>query len=104
MLKLIFIIFCFASSFLRLPAQCQFEDVACWKETFDRKKNIDSTYWSYILGMRGKELEYYTNSSKNIYIKKGNLIIRALNEKKEKLYALQEEYIHEEKFHFYMVN
>ncbi|MBM6902464.1 glycoside hydrolase family 16 protein [Phocaeicola coprocola] len=53
-----------------------------WKEDFNQGNIPDASYWSYVLGMRGKELEYYTNSRENVHIKSGKLIIKAIEKQK----------------------
>ena len=64
-------------------AQSNFESKPIWNEEFQNQHIPDSNYWSYTIGMQGKELEFYTNNAKNVFCKSGNLILRALNEKKE---------------------
>lgn len=82
---LIIAIFYLINSISSLSAQNNFEEKPCWKETFNNIENLDTAYWSYILGMRGKESEYYTNNTENVHIKKGKLIIKALNEKRNQV-------------------
>ena len=65
-----------------LFSQNNFNKAPFWEETFSKGASIDTTYWNYIIGMRGKESEFYTNSTNNVFIRKGNLVIRALNEKR----------------------
>lgn len=84
MLKIKIITLLILCSHLYLSAQNKFENTPYWEENFCNKEKIDTTYWSYVLGMRGQESEYYTDNIKNIHIKKGKLVIRALNEKKGK--------------------
>lgn len=59
-----------------------FEKNPSWKEDFNQGNIPDASYWSYVLGMRGKELEYYTNSRENVHIKSGKLIIKAIEKQK----------------------
>lgn len=60
--------------------QTEFEDTPTWAEEFDYKGKPDSTIWSYIIGMRGQEAEYYTNSLENVYVKQGKLHIKAIKQ------------------------
>jgi beta-glucanase (GH16 family) len=80
---IIITIFYLINGISNLSTQHNFEEKPYWKETFNNIENPDTAYWSYILGMRGKESEYYTNNIKNIHIKRGKLIIKALNEKRD---------------------
>lgn len=53
-----------------------------WSDEFDGQ-TLDKTSWNYELGGSGwgnNELEYYTNSSKNSFLSKGNLIVEARKE------------------------
>lgn len=65
-------------------AQGLFENDPIWRDEFNRDNVPSSMYWSYIVGMRGQESEYYTNSSNNVCVNNGKLIIRTLDEKKDK--------------------
>ena len=82
--KLLTIIILIIFQQLESFAQSNFESKPIWTEEFQKRHIPDSSYWSYTIGMQGKELEFYTNNTKNIYCKSGNLILRALNEKKGK--------------------
>lgn len=80
---IIITIFYLINGISNLSAQHNFEKEPYWEETFNNIEKPDTAYWSYILGMRGKESEYYTNNTKNVHIKRGKLIIKALNEKRD---------------------
>lgn len=54
-----------------------FETIPSWEDNFNR---WDSTVWWRWVGYTGNELETYTKSERNSYIKNGKLIIRALEE------------------------
>ena len=83
MIKILLSIYLLLSSFV-LFAQGLFENDPIWRDEFNRDNVPSSMYWSYIVGMRGQESEYYTNSSNNVCVNNGKLIIRTLDEKKDK--------------------
>lgn len=59
-----------------------FEEIPSWSEEFNYKGLPDSTKWSYIKGMRGNELQFYTKADKdNVQVKNGYLVIQALKKK-----------------------
>lgn len=53
-----------------------------WREEFNKKGMPDLNNWNYEVGyMRNRELQYYTRARpENIHIKKGKLVIQALND------------------------
>ena len=65
MIKILLSIYLLLSSFV-LFAQGLFENDPIWRDEFNRDNVPSSMYWSYIVGMRGQESEYYTNSSNNV--------------------------------------
>jgi beta-glucanase (GH16 family) len=53
-----------------------------WHDEFN-EKSLDTTQWNYVINGKGggnRELQYYTNSHKNLYLKDGNLVIVARKE------------------------
>lgn len=60
---IIITIFYLINGISNLSAQHNFEKEPYWEETFNNIEKPDTAYWSYILGMRGKESEYYTNNT-----------------------------------------
>lgn len=53
-----------------------------WADEFDGGGTLDQTKWMYDLGGGGwgnRELETYTNSTDNVYLTGGNLVIKALH-------------------------
>ena len=66
MIKILLSIYLLLSSFV-LFAQGLFENDPIWRDEFNRDNVPSSMYWSYIVGMRGQESEYYTNSSSNTF-------------------------------------
>ena len=67
MIKILLSIYLLLSSFV-LFAQGLFENDPIWRDEFNRDNVPSSMYWSYIVGMRGQESEYYTNSSNNVCV------------------------------------
>ena len=67
------------ASLIRMSAQKAyiFESIPSWVDNFSR---FDSTAWDRWTGYTGNELETYTKSERNSYIKNGKLVIRALEE------------------------
>lgn len=65
--------------FIMIHAQkaYRFESIPSWVDNFSR---FDSTVWDRWTGYTGHELETYTKSERNSYIKNGKLVIRALEE------------------------
>lgn len=65
--------------FIMIHAQkaYRFESIPSWVDNFSR---FDSTVWDRWTGYTGNELETYTKSERNAYIKNGKLVIRALEE------------------------
>lgn len=54
-----------------------------WADEFDEPGAPDSEYWEYETGfVRNRELQYYTDSEKNIRAENGKLIITARAEEK----------------------
>ena len=52
-----------------------------WNDEFDYNGQIDSTKWSYEYGLkRNQEKQYYSDSSKNVRVEEGNLILEAHKE------------------------
>ena len=72
MIKILLSIYLLLSSFV-LFAQGLFENDPIWRDEFNRDNVPSSMYWSYIVGMRGQESEYYTNSSNNVCVNNGKL-------------------------------
>ena len=70
MIKILLSIYLLLSSFV-LFAQGLFENDPIWRDEFNRDNVPSSMYWSYIVGMRGQESEYYTNSSNNVCVNNG---------------------------------
>lgn len=101
MIKILLSIYLLLSSFV-LFAQGLFENDPIWRDEFNRDNVPSSMYWSYIVGMRGQESEYYTNSSNNVCVNNGKLIIRTLDEKKDKALCTSGRIHTLGRFRFYM--
>lgn len=65
---------------ITIGAQSKFEQEPLWEETFNDTivSKPNPTTWSYITGMRGSELEYYTNDIENVFVCDGELNIKAI--------------------------
>lgn len=67
-----------------LPDKSEFVEV--WRDDFNENQ-LDMSTWGYELGcIRGVEQQHYTNSSKNVFMRNGNLILKATNRAKEDQY------------------
>ncbi|AWX44955.1 Glycerophosphodiester phosphodiesterase [Flagellimonas maritima] len=53
-----------------------------WSDEFDYSGKVDSTKWSYEIGLkRNQEKQFYTDSLKNVRVENGKLILEAHKEK-----------------------
>ena len=61
-------------------AQKEFEQEPFWEETFNDTivSKPNQAIWSYIIGMRGSELEYYTDDVKNVFVSDGELNVKTI--------------------------
>ncbi|MBE0651772.1 MAG: glycoside hydrolase family 16 protein [Bacteroidales bacterium] len=82
------IIFLFNFSFIAQAQKKEYKMV--WHDEFN-EKSLDTTQWNYVINGNGggnNELQYYTNSPENVYLKDGHLYIVALKKSyKGKLYT-----------------
>lgn len=58
----------------------KFTEKPSWSADFSNIGRPDEKTWSYEIGMRGEELEYYTSSKKNVYVRNGKLVINAIRD------------------------
>ncbi|VLC52896.1 Beta glucanase [Streptococcus pneumoniae] len=57
-----------------------------WRDDFDGEQ-LNKKYWGYELGsIRGWEQQHYVRSDENIFLRSGNLVLRATNRSKEDQY------------------
>lgn len=68
----------------------RFESIPSFVDNFSR---FDSTVWDRWTGYTGNELETYTKSERNSYIKNGRLVIRALEENVNGKNVLLQEFV-----------
>lgn len=57
-----------------------FENKPYWSQEFNSPDKLDTSIWRYVEGMRGQELEYYTTDEKNVYVRRGKLVIKAIRD------------------------